>query len=77
MEAFFLEIYNEKIRDLLKNKKRGGSSNQSSTAKKEKKVSKEDKYEIKHDTKGVTTVTNLTVGMYSFFKNQLPKPNTF
>lgn len=45
MEATFLEIYNEQLRDLLCTKP------------------KEDiKYEIKHDQKGNTTVTNVTTG---------------
>jgi len=45
MEAMFLEIYNENLRDLLC------------------KNPKEDiKYEIKHDAKGNTTVTNMTTG---------------
>lgn len=44
MDAFFLEIYNEKIRDLLRPKTE----------------TKGIEYEIKHDNKGCTTVTNLS-----------------
>lgn len=44
MDAFFLEIYNEKIRDLLRPKSE----------------TKGIEYEIKHDNKGGTTVTNLS-----------------
>jgi kinesin family protein C1 len=51
MEVMYLEIYNETIRDLL-------IPNPS-------KVKEEIKYEIKHDQKGVTTVTNVTTGISS------------
>lgn len=44
MDAFFLEIYNEKIRDLLRPKSE----------------TKGIEFEIKHDNKGCTTVTNLS-----------------
>ena len=47
MEAMFIEIYNEQLRDLLCTKP------------------KEDtKYEIKHDQKGTTSVTNMTSGSF-------------
>jgi kinesin family protein C1 len=49
-EAFFLEIYNESIRDLL-------------TTKKVDSDSKSDKFQIKHNPDNTTLVTNLTVGM--------------
>ena len=45
-EAFFLEIYNETIRDLLAPKGR----------------KKEPRFDIKHDRDGTTSVTNMTVG---------------
>ncbi|KAL6071666.1 kinesin-like nuclear fusion protein [Balamuthia mandrillaris] len=60
MEAAFLEIYNEEIRDLLKKKKAKAAGSSSSANQKKDKEAKKDKYEIKHDAKGNTTVTNLT-----------------
>jgi kinesin family protein C1 len=52
MEAMFIEIYNEQLRDLLCTKP------------------KEDvKYEIKHDQKGNTTVTNMTSGINCTLRN--------
>ncbi|PRP79528.1 hypothetical protein PROFUN_12719 [Planoprotostelium fungivorum] len=44
MEATYVEIYNESIRDLLAKKQ----------------VTDDIKYDIKHDTKGNTTITNIT-----------------
>eukprot|EP01113_Clastostelium_recurvatum_P043143 TRINITY_DN7088_c0_g1_i4.p1 TRINITY_DN7088_c0_g1~~TRINITY_DN7088_c0_g1_i4.p1 ORF type:complete len:687 (-),score=208.63 TRINITY_DN7088_c0_g1_i4:86-1921(-) len=45
MDAFFLEIYNETIRDLLCSKAAAADT----------------KYDIKHDGSGLTSVTNMTV----------------
>ncbi len=55
MEASYLEIYNESLRDLLANPSRASKDNNNET-----------KYEIKHDNKGNTSVTHLTQGIYSF-----------
>jgi kinesin family protein C1 len=44
MEAMYIEIYNESIKDLLAKKQ----------------VSEDTKYDIKHDAKGNTTITNAT-----------------
>lgn len=47
MEAMFVEIYNETIRDLLTTKKND-----------------DQKYEIKHDAKGNTSITNANYGNF-------------
>jgi len=74
-EAFFLEIYNETIRDLLVETKPSAQKvifflsfeekrlkkNKFLIVKGKQAASEESKHEIKHSADGVTTVTDLTV----------------
>lgn len=59
MEVMYVEIYMETIRDLL--------------ARSRPKEEDEAKYEIKHDAKGNTTVTGVTIGILKHFFNSEPQ----